>query len=110
MQQPKCQTCHRRADCTLRGLVDLTLPFAADACQRADGDWEREHAVGRALRGCGDSPGFVEDWILAGAMEQRDADALLRRIVASCRVDAADLTRACRHYVGPDLELLGEAA
>ena len=57
MHHSKCETCHRSHDCTLRDLVELTRPWVAGAYASASDEWERELAVGRALRGSGDSPG-----------------------------------------------------
>lgn len=103
MKQSKCERCHRRDDCALRDLVVLTLPFAVEAHAGAEGEWERVHAVRRALRGSGASPGYAEDWILAGAMESEDLDRLLESIARTGRVDLAALCEPCRHYVGPAL-------
>jgi len=105
MQQSKCEMCHRRHDCSLRGLAELTRPWVAAAIRSSGGAWAQEQSVGRALRGSGESPGYVEDWILAGAMEQRDADLLVRTILSRGRVEVSDLTQACRHYVGPELDV-----
>jgi hypothetical protein len=102
MEQAKCESCHRRDDCALRDLLVLTLPFVVEAYSGSDdGEWERVHAVRRALRGTGSCPGYVEDWILAGAMEARDVDGIVREIARLDGVDLAALCRPCRHYVGP---------
>jgi len=76
-----------------------------EALQCDGTDWDRSHAVRRALRGCGSSPGFVEDWLFDGAMTPHDVTMLVESIVSGCRVELAHLCCACRHYLGPDLTL-----
>jgi hypothetical protein len=71
------------------------------ANEEGTNDWERTHAVRRALRGNGACPGYVEDWLVAGAMAERDVELLVESIVARAQVDMGVLCSSCRHYVGP---------
>ena len=103
MDHIKCSFCHRRNDCALRDLAVLTLPWVAEAIQQEEDDWSQIHAVQRALRGSGYSPGFVEDWKFAGAMTQQDVNSLVETIVNLGEVNLGLLCRACRHYLGPEL-------
>lgn len=103
MDQAKCTHCQRRESCTLREHALLTLPWVAEALSCNGTDWDRSHAVRRALRGSGSSPGYVEDWLFAGAMTLQDISDLVESIVQGCEVDLATLCIACRHYLGPSL-------
>lgn len=111
MDNAKCTHCHRRMDCTLRDLAVLTLPWVAAALDTAGSDWERSHAIMRALRGSDCSPGYTEDWKFAGAMTQRDVSDLVEAIIHREEVSLTLLCGACRHYLGPEIvgaEELGE--
>ena len=103
MANDKCSRCHRRGTCSLRNLADLTLPWVEDALQSQGSDWDRAHAVHRALRGVGGSPGFVEDWLFEGALTKADVTELIDLIIEHNEVDLAILVRSCRHYVGPSI-------
>ena len=99
----KCRHCQRRDDCTLREHAQDTLPWVVDALSCGATDWERTHAVRSALRGSGSSPGFVEDWVFAGAMTSDDVSVLVETIVLDGEADLATLCTSCRHYLGPAL-------
>lgn len=81
------------------------MPWVVAALRFDGTDWERAHRVGRALRGSGGSPGYVEDWELAGAVDEDDVRRLVDRIVRAPRVTLALLSEPCRHYQGPRVEL-----
>lgn len=100
----KCERCYRREVCSLRAMAELTLPWVAEALRGAGEDWEREQRVTRALRGCGESPGFVEDWRLSGALFHEDIAVIARLIAKSHEVTLAELCAHCRHYQGPVCE------
>ncbi len=103
MDLTKCTYCQRRADCALRDLAALTLPWVIEALQDECTDWDRAHAVRRALRGSGCSPGYVEDWKFVGAMTEADVTRLVEVVVRRGEVSFALLCSACRHYLGPEL-------
>lgn len=101
----KCERCYRREVCSLRAMAELTLPWVEDALRGDGTDWEREQRVGRALRGCGDSPGFVEDWRLSGALFHEDIAVICREITRlKEEISLAKLCAFCRHYQGPVYE------
>ncbi len=100
----KCERCMRNGDCSIRQLIEKTLPFTQAAlAEKGMDDWTRTHAIGRTLRGNGgsESPGYVEDAVSRGAMTRDDVQALIERVVRTREVSCADMCAACRHYVGP---------
>jgi hypothetical protein len=105
MNHARCDLCIRAHGCALRHMAALSLPHVAAAAVAPGSDSQREHLVRRALRGSGASPGFVEDWIFAGALVDADATRMTDAIVAQGRVDLALLSRDCRHYVGPAIDI-----
>jgi hypothetical protein len=91
----------RREVCSLRSLPEKTLPWVVEAHRSPGSEWDRTHRIGRALRGCGSSPGYVEDWRIAGALSAEDVSELLRSIVENQDVSLAHLCSFCRQYQGP---------
>jgi len=106
----KCARCHRRNDCALHDLAVSTLPWVEEAHASEGSDWDRKNAVRRALRGGGESPGFIEDWLFEGAITRDDASAMAEKILRSNAVSLAHLTARCRHYVGPVVDNASLAA
>lgn len=106
MDQAKCTYCRRRDDCALKELAMLTMPWVEEALRCEGTEWDRAHAVRRALRGCGCSPGFVEDWLFDGAMTPNDVTVMVELIVRGGAVELAQLCGACRHYSGPELKFV----
>lgn len=104
MDDAKCNRCMRREVCSLRPLPEMTLPWVVEAHKSSGSEWDRTQRIGRALRGCGSSPGYVEDWRIAGALSPEDVSELLRIIVRNQDVSLAHLCKFCRQYQGPDLE------
>ena len=82
-------------------MAELTLPWVVEARGGGGTDWDRTQRIRRVLRGCGESPGFVEDWLLAGALDRSDVDALVDAIATKPLVTLAHLCRPCRQYRGP---------
>jgi hypothetical protein len=103
MVEAKCERCMRREVCSLRPLPQLTLPWVVEAHKSPGSEWDRTQRIGRALRGCGSSPGYVEDWRIAGALSHEDVTELLRTILRNRDVNLAHLCAFCRQYQGPDL-------
>jgi hypothetical protein len=101
MPMAKCERCMRREVCSLRSLPEMTLPWVVEAHGSTGSDWDRAQRIGRALRGCGSSPGYVEDWRIAGALSTDDVSELLRNLVVNRDVSLADLCNSCRQYQGP---------
>jgi len=101
MFEQKCVQCIRREGCNLLDLAAGALASVALAQESPGTQWDRTHVVRRALRGNAESPGFVEDWVVDGAMSDDDVGALVDDIVRDVAVDLPLLARACRRYLGP---------
>lgn len=97
----KCGKCLRKSECKLRGLIELTLPWANEAARSGDDDWTRSHQVARALRGSGGSPGFTEDARFEGALTLDDVRETVMAVTHRGCADMGTLTGFCRNFVGP---------
>ena len=104
MTQAKCALCNRQNTCTLQQLAMRSLPFIRAARNTEGTDWDRAHAIRRAMRGHGGSPGFMEDWLFEGAITERDASGLIDSVLQTGNVDLAIISRDCRHYQGPEID------
>jgi len=100
----KCGRCLRSGECSLRALAEQTLPWVVAALRFDGTDWDKAHRVRRALRGCGGSPGYIEDWELAGAVAQNEIRRLVETIIKSPRVTLDLLCEPCLHYQGLPLD------
>ena len=76
--------------------------WVIEAVRQGGSDWDRSHRMRRVLRGCGPSPGFIEDWQLAGALCSEDVAALVELVTKRRTVNLAHLCRFCRQYQGPE--------
>ena len=103
MTVSKCEQCLRHDVCSLRPLAELTVPWVVEEQTKSASSWEKRQNIKRVLRGSGYSPGFIEDWELAGAMSADDTKDLVELVVKSRKVSLAQLTLFCRQYLGPDL-------
>ena len=108
MTVSKCEQCFRHDVCSLRPLAELTVPWVIEEQNKPASSWEKQHNIKRVLRGSGYSPGFIEDWELAGAMSSEETKELVELVVKSKRVTLALLTLFCRQYQGPELVLTFE--
>jgi hypothetical protein len=89
-------------------MAELTLPWVEEALQGGGTDEDRAQRVARALRGCGESPGYVEDWRIAGALHREDIRLIVELVTRRQRVTLATLCVRCRQYQGPEcVELTG---
>jgi hypothetical protein len=85
-------------------MAELTLPWVAEASRASGTEWDRTHRIKRVLRGCGHSPGFVEDWKLAGALSSEDITEMVELVTNKQVVNLAHLCGFCRQYQGPAIE------
>jgi len=82
-------------------MAEQTLPWVQRAHSAGGSDWERAHRIRRALRGSSKSPGYIEDWQLAGALGVEDIRVLIEMIIQASDVSLALLCHPCRNYSGP---------
>ena len=77
--------------------MELTLPWVANALKEEG----TKNAIHRALRGCGSSPGYTEDWIRDGAMTREDVEELVEIIYRKGNVNMSILCSFCHQFIGP---------
>jgi hypothetical protein len=80
--------------------MELTMPWVNDALKTGGDKHHCEIAVCRALRGCGCSPGYTEDWINDNAMTREGFKDMVREIVSSGKVDMTILCEFCERFIG----------
>ena len=97
----KCNKCHRNEYCLLKQHAIDSQPHIVKALKIEGSQWDRVHALKRACRGSGSSPGFLEDWIYESAITKIEAKKAIEIIVEKNSVDMNLFFDKCRHYKGP---------
>lgn len=95
----KCNKCHRSEHCKLRVHAMESQPWIKKALDKED-EWDKVHAVKRAMRGVGGGPGFIDDWIYEQVILRYEVEDIIKEIIKTGKVDMNLFFEKCRYYKG----------